>query len=180
MDLKQVLKNFALCVAIATVGVSNYVSAADATLNITGVVKASPCTVEADDTSGNINVDLGTSIQAASLTAGTGSDWKQFDLKLKDCPPTTTSVTAAFTGTPATEGGAGDMYRNTGDASKVQIELQDRTTSIRKGNASTMTAMVSTASYDATFPLQARAYSVEGGVTPGSIVGTVQVTFTYE
>ncbi len=178
MNFKKAFKNTALCLALAGMGASYSALAADATLNITGTIKASPCTVDA--VGGNINVDLGTNIQAASLTAGLGSEWKQFVLHLKDCPTATTSVVAAFTGTPATESGATDTYLNTGDAGNVQIELQDRTDNSRKGNGSNMTAAVVAATHDATFPLQARAYSVNGGVTPGSVIGTVQVAFTYQ
>lgn len=178
MDLKQVLKSSVLCAAIAAVGICGSALAADATLNITGVVKASPCTVVADDAAGNINVNLGTNIQAASLTAGVGSAWVPFDLKLKDCPTTTTSVVAAFSGTPATETGGADLYKNTGVATRVQVELQNRTANTRLGNGGTMPATVSAT--NAIFPLQARAYSIDGGVTPGTIIGTVQVAFTYQ
>ncbi|TQI81985.1 minor fimbrial subunit [Serratia fonticola] len=180
MDLKQVLKSSVLCAALAAAGISTSALAADATLNITGTIKASPCTVVADDASGNVNVKLGDDIQAASLTPQKGSEWKPFDLKLKDCPDTTTAVVAAFTGTPATETGGEDLYKNTGDATKVQIELQNRTAGTRLGNGSNMKVDVVGATNDATFPLQARAYSVEGGVTPGTVVGTVQVAFTYQ
>lgn len=182
MDLKKVLKTSVLCAALAAAGFSTSALAADATLNITGTVKASPCTVEADDASGNYNVKLGDNIQAASLTAGVGSEWKEVNLKLKDCPSSTTSVVAQFTGTPATEAGGTDLYKNTGDAGKVQIELQNKTDNSRLGNTSTMTVPVvaAGANNEAIFPLQARAFSVEGGATPGTIVGTVQVAFTYQ
>lgn len=180
MDRKQFLKSSVLRAVIIAAGIGNSAFAADATLNITGTIKASPCTVVADDASGNINVNLGTDIQAASLTAGVGSAWKPFDLRLNDCPATTTTVVAAFTGTPATETGGTDLYKNTGDATKVQIELQNRTDSARLGNGSTMQVDVVGATNDVTFPLQARAYSIEGGVTPGTVVGTVQVAFTYQ
>lgn len=180
MDLKALFKSTALCLALAGIGISSSALAVDATLKIHGTVKASPCTVEADDASGNYNVALGDNIQAASLTAGVGSEWKDVNLKLKDCPSSTTSVTAKFSGTPATEAGGTDLYKNTGDAENVQIELQNKTASTRLGDNSTMSVPVVGATNDAVFPLQARAYSVAGGAKPGTIIGTVQVAFTYQ
>lgn len=177
--MKKILQRSMLCMAMAGMGFASSALAADAILNITGTIKASPCTVNTDDASGNIGVDLGTDIQANSLAeAGSASEWKAFDLKLTNCPATTTTVVAEFTGTAAEETGVTDMYKNTGDASKVQIELQDSATSTRKGNGSTMQAAVSANA--ATFPLKARAYTVEGSATPGSVVGTVQIGFTYQ
>ncbi|OMQ20392.1 fimbrial protein [Serratia oryzae] len=177
-NYKQVLKSTVLCMAVVSTGMSYSALAADnTTINITGTIKASPCTVDAS--AGNVvNVDLGTNIQAASLTAGKGSDWVPFALHLKDCPTSTTSVTAAFSGTQAAE--EAGLYQNTGDADKVQIELQNVATSTRLGNNSTLVAPVLSTTKDATFSLRARAYSANGGVTPGSIVGTVQVAFTYQ
>jgi minor fimbrial subunit len=151
------------------------VAQADTQLNITGTIKASPCTV--DTTGTGVNVDLGQNIQAASLsTATSGSDWVTFPLKLKDCPASTSSVTATFAGTPADE--KADVYKNTGTATNVQVELQSAANA-NLGNGKTMTQPVSATTNDATFDLRARAYSFAGGVTPGSIIGTVQVSFTY-
>ncbi|MFZ1872059.1 MAG: fimbrial protein [Chania sp.] len=177
-NYKQILKNTVFCMAVVSMGMSYSVLAADnVDIKITGTIKASPCTVDAS--SGNVvNVDLGTDIKAATLTAAKGSDWVPFALHLKDCPTSTTSVTAAFSGTQAAE--ETGLYQNTGDADKVQIELQNVATSTRQGNNSTLVAPVLLATNDATFNLRARAYSSTGGVTPGSVVGTVQVAFTYQ
>ncbi|MHA7845543.1 fimbrial protein [Serratia sp. D1N4] len=174
-NYKQALKKTLLCMAVASIGVSYSALAVD--LKITGTVKASPCTVVADS-GNNINVDLGTDIQATTLTAQKGSPWKPVVVRLKDCPTTTTSITAAFSGTQADE--ETGLYKNAGDADKVQIELQDVATGVRKGNGSTLVAPVVLATNDATFNLQARAYSSTGGAAPGSVIGTVQVAFTYQ
>lgn len=172
----RVVKNTVLC--MAAIGMSYSALAADnAKLNITGTIKASPCTVVADS-GGNINVDLGSDIQATSLSAKTGSTWKPVVMHLKDCPPSTSSVTAAFSGTQADE--ETGLYKNTGDAGKVQIELQDAVLNQRVGNGGTMVTPVVSATSDATFNLRARAYSSTGDVTPGSVIGTVQVAFTYQ
>ncbi|AHG19271.2 hypothetical protein Z042_06300 [Chania multitudinisentens RB-25] len=163
--------------AVASMGIS-YSVLADAQLKISGTVKASPCNVDA--VGGEVNVNLGNDIQAASLTAGNGSPWKQFTLHLVDCPTSTTSVTATFSGTP--EPGSPTLYKNTGDATGVQIELQSTDTATpgkNLGNGQDAVAQVVTATRDATFPLQARAYSTNSNAAPGSIVGTIQVAFEY-
>ncbi|MFC0226272.1 fimbrial protein [Serratia aquatilis] len=182
MDLKNVFKNAALCLALASMGASFTTLAAGATLTIKGTIKASPCVVDADDAAGNVSVNLGDSIEANTLAAPNRfSDWKDFTLHLKDCPDATTQAVATFSGTQATETGAANMYKNTGTAGKVQIELQDsRGGGTRQGNSSTMMVPVTLATHDATFPMRARAYTVEGGVTPGTILGVVQVAFTYQ
>lgn len=174
-NYKQALRKALLCVAISSMGIGYSALAVD--LNITGTIKASPCTVDSADGQ-TVNVNLGTDIKAASLsTGGQGSTLVPFTLHLKDCPTSTSSVTATFSGVQADEDAT--LYKNTGDATKVQIDLQDMS-GVRKGNGSTMTATVVQATSDASFPLQARAYTVKGGATPGSVVGTVQVSFTYQ
>lgn len=173
---KLALKKTLLCLVVA--GMSYSVLAADTVnLKITGTIKASPCTVVADS-GGNINVPLGENIQATSLTASRGSEWQPVTMHLTDCPTSTTSVTAAFSGTPADE--ETGLYKNTGDAGNVQIELQNAVLNQRVGDGDTMIAPVVSATSDATFNLRARAYSSIGNVTPGSVIGTVQVAFTYQ
>ncbi|MFI8417430.1 fimbrial protein [Serratia sp. NPDC078593] len=180
-DLKlNLFKSTLLLVAAASMGVSQF-SLADTQLNIKGTIKASPCTVDTPSSSG-ITVDLGDNIQASTLaTPKSGSEWVPVPIRLKDCPPTTSAVMATFAGTPATE--ETDLYANTtaaGAATLVQIELADSANEARMGNGKSMAQPVSSATNDATFNLKARAYSSAGGATPGDIVGTVQVSFTYE
>lgn len=173
-NYKQALKKTLLCVVLASAGISYSALAVD--LKITGTIKASPCTVDA--AGGNINVNLGDNIQATSLTAKTGSTWVPVTISLKDCPTSTTQITAAFSGTQAAE--ETGLYKNTGDATNVQIELQNVATGVRQGNGSTLITPVVLATNQATYNLQARAYSFQGDVAPGSVVGTVQVAFTYQ
>lgn len=176
-DNKVKMMRKVLVLAVAA-GLSFSQSAlADTQLNITGTIKASPCTVDGDGGSG-INVNLGDNIQAATLaTSASGSDWVPFTLKLKDCPATTQSVVASFSGLVADE--SATLYKNNGDATRVQIELQDADGNNR-GSGTSMTQTVNGTSHEALFPLQARAYSSAGGATPGTILGTVMVAFTWQ
>ncbi|MGK8664916.1 fimbrial protein [Serratia marcescens] len=145
-------------------------------LVITGNIKAAPC--EIDGANGTISVNLGDDISAAVLaTSGASSPWVEFPLTLKNCPSTTTSVVATFSGTAAEE--SASLYKSTGSSRRVQIELQNNQ-GANLGNGKSMTQSVNQATHEAKFNLRARAYSTNGGSTPGSIDGALQVTFVYQ
>ena len=151
-------------------------ASADTVLNITGNIKASPCTISLP--SGGMNVDLGQKILASSMAeAGSSSDWKPFSIALTACPASTSEATMTVNGTPdETES---DMYANTGSATQVQIQLQT-SDGTALGNAAQKVQNIDTPTRSTTFDMRARAYSAQGKVTPGTIVGSVQVTFTYQ
>lgn len=150
---------------------------ADTSLNITGTIKASPCIVD-DNAGSGISVNLGDSIEAKDLAAAaSGSKWIYFTIPVRDCPATTTIVTGAFSGTAADE--SSTLYKSTGDATKVQIELQDSAGN-NQGNGTIMQQPVNSSTHQAALAMRARAYSFQGGSTPGSILGRVMVSFTYQ
>lgn len=156
---------------------SHGVYAADAvTINVTGNIVASPCTVDPDSVTKS--VPLG-DIQAASMNeAGSGSEWVDFDIKLINCPAGTTSVTATFSGTADTDSPA-DSYANTGTATKVAVQLETSDTEEPLGNGKTSDVDVSS-DKTATWGLQTRAFSTAGSVTPGTIASVISVNFTYK
>lgn len=148
---------------------------ADTQLNITGHIQASPCNINLPG--GGLNVDLGQNISAASLAqAGSSAAWKPFSIVLSGCPATTTVATMTLNGTA--DSVESNMYANTGTASNVQIEVQS-SAGTPQGNASTMVQNIDAVNRGTTFEMLARAYSAQGNVTPGTIVGSMQVTFTY-
>lgn len=56
------------------------------TIDITGTVVASPCTVNGGDNT--LDISLGDNIQADELaTPGNTTNWKNFSLNLTNCPP---------------------------------------------------------------------------------------------
>ena len=71
------------------------------------------------------------------------------------------------------------LYKSTGGSRRVQIELQNNQ-GANLGNGKSMTQSVNQATHEAKFNLRARAYSTNGGSTPGSIEGVLQVTFVYQ
>lgn len=163
-----------LCLAAAMLSHS---ASADTQLNITGTIKASPCKI--DVPAGGVNVDLGQSIMAATLSeAKSATDWKPISIVLSECPATTSKVTMTLNGTADTT--ETEMYKNTGSAEQVQIQLQSTTGSKALGNNASMVQDIASASKGTTFNMQARAYSSQGNATPGTINGVVQLTFAYQ
>ncbi|CAI2100105.1 S-fimbrial adhesin protein SfaS precursor [Serratia fonticola] len=174
--MKKQTQRTLLALLVLGAGV-NQVVAAPTQVNITGVVVASPCTV--DTTNSDLNVNLGTNIQATSLsTAGNTSTPVPFKLVVKDCPTTTSKVTASFSGT--TDAAAGGRYATTsgtGMAGNVAVEVkQDAAPNALQNPGSTMDMTV--VGNSATFALRASAYA-KGAVTPGNIAAVMSVDFTY-
>ncbi|ECS6017871.1 type 1 fimbrial protein [Salmonella enterica subsp. enterica serovar Uganda] len=146
------------------------------TIDITGLVIASPCVVNGGNDS--LSVDLGTNIQAGDLkNSGDASAWVTKKLTLTNCPASTTSFSVTFSGTADTDDT--DYYKNTGTATNLKLELTDTTTATayKSGAKLENVAIGSTHAYD--LELRARAVS-KGAVMPGTIEGQVQATFTYQ
>lgn len=147
------------------------------TLQFTYNIEAAPCNVVingGDGDQNNVYVKLG-DIPSQNLNSpGDYSEWKNFDIELKNCPETTVKYVAKFDGTPATA----DVkkYNNDGSATHVQVELQSQAGDILDDN-STLSGDIINSS--ARLNLRARAYSAEGGATGGGIHSAIQLTFTY-
>ncbi|WNN47061.1 fimbrial protein [Siccibacter colletis] len=151
--------------------------AADTTMTMTATVVASPCTVDSDSITKTIALDGGNGFQAKDLqSAGASSAWVNFDLKLIDCPAGTTNAVMTLSGTPD-EANPDSLYKNTGTAENVAVELQG-TGGQHFGNGKTFTGVIVNNAY--TFHLQTRAYTTDGGVTPGTIQAVVTANFTYQ
>lgn len=145
------------------------------TLNITGNVIASPCQVSSDSITKS--VDLGQNIQASSLqTAGSATNWVNFDINLNSCPAGTTVAIMTMHGTADLNNPA-DMYRNTGTATNLAVQVQSQAGD-QLGNTKTISGTIASNAY--TYKLRARAYTQNGGVMPGSISSVVTATFEYQ
>jgi minor fimbrial subunit len=173
--MEMIMSNKIKCGVIALAIFSGMVSAADVTINVSGKVIASPCTVE---TASNISVDLGQNLQAADLNAsGKYSAWVPISLKVKNCPTSTSNVVATFSGTADTAA-ATRLYKNTGGASNLAVELQQAVSPYKAlGNNQTLT-VARAADNTAEFKLQARAWAT-GAASTGTIASVVSATFTY-
>ncbi|WP_421512493.1 fimbrial protein (plasmid) [Enterobacter sp. JS8-1] len=145
------------------------------TLNITGNVVASPCQVSSDSITKS--VDLGQNIQASSLqTAGSATNWVNFDINLNSCPAGTTKAIMTMHGTADLFNPA-DMYRNTGTATNLAVQVQSQAGD-QLGDTKTISGTIASNAY--TYNLRARAYTQNGSVMPGSISSVVTATFEYQ
>lgn len=162
--------------ALALLAMCNQVAHADpVNINITGNVVAAPCSV--NNNTSNLNVSLGNAIQATDLAApGDGSTLKPFNLSLTACPFGTSNVKVTFTGTPDTA--SPTMYKSTGTATNIAVELSQQGTGTILSNNSTLTQPV-LADKTVTYALNARAYTTAGSVMPGNVSTVVQASFTY-
>lgn len=179
MDTKR--NSFFLCLVMSGL-FTHSVMAADSTVNVTGNVVATPC--EVDGSAKNTTVDFG-NIPAATLTKP--GDWtptKVSSITLANCPATTTSVVATYTGT-ADKNNPID-FASSGVAKNISIEMKSGTAGGSVlSNGSTQTVTVDAASHTATLPFRvwvgnSSPTATPAAATPGSIIGTVQVAFSYK
>lgn len=144
--------------------------AADISIRVNGKVVAKPCTVSTT----NVNVDLGNIYTFNLVKPGSASEWQYASLNLSNCPIGTSRIVATFTGNADSTG----YYKNLGTAGHIQVEVQDE-----KGkplnNGAQKEVLVEESSQAATFPLQVRALTVNGGATQGTIQAVINVTYTF-
>ncbi len=148
---------------------------ASVSVNVTGSIVTPTCTV--DTTSTNQTVELGSPLKADLTTAGTGGDWKDFNLLLSNCSSIVTKVKTTFTGTVDPTNST--YFYNTGTAANVALQLADKTKAITLSHNSTLTVNVDT-SHNATIELNARIYSYGSGVDVGTFKSAVTVAFEYQ
>ncbi|MDK9362346.1 fimbrial protein [Lelliottia wanjuensis] len=135
---------------------------------------ASPCV--ANNGSDTLSVDL-SSLQASDLsTAGAKSTPVSFSLDFKNCPAGTTSVNAAFSGSPDPDNA--NYYKNAGTATGVSVALIQYGSEFYKGNGSNITQNVE-ADNTVSIRLEAQAISVAGKATPGTISADIVATLQY-
>lgn len=142
-------------------------------INISGNITASPCTIDTNTVSQT--VDLGRSY-AHNISVGSGSEWKAFQLTLSKCPAYWKNATVTFTGNAATDD---DFFANSGSAKGVVLQISDSNHIMSYGNGDTMTQIVDE-SRNVIFPLEARMFNPGGGVSGGDFNAVVQVDFTYQ
>lgn len=153
--------------------ISSAVQATD--LNMTGIVLASPCTVDTGSISQD--VDFGQLHNTDLRTAGDASEWKPFEVKLTNCPASTTSVKVTFSGTRDSTNAT--LYANAGSATNAAVQMaQTANKSLVQGDGSSMTVAVN-AQHNAIYALAGRVMST-GGTGPGTFRSVVQMSFTYQ
>ncbi|WNN47059.1 fimbrial protein [Siccibacter colletis] len=151
--------------------------AADTTMTMTATVVASPCTVDSDSITKTIALDGGNGLQAKDLqTAGATSAWVDFDINLKDCPAGTTQAVMTFSGTADDDDAAN--YKNTGTAKNIAVQLNEKGSGNQLSNGIAWTRDITSGT--AQYSMSARAYTKNGGTTPGTVQAVVTASFTYQ
>lgn len=157
------------------------VNSAPLLVNITGNVIASPCNVDTANT--NLNVILGDIPATDMASAGVyGGTEQAFTVALKDCPASTTKSLATFSGTPYT--GNNMLFANTGTATGLGVKIIPASaawsdTSVNPGQG-TWLQTINATTHTVSYPFKARAFTSTGNVTPGTIISTMQIDFTYQ
>lgn len=159
------------------------ISANAATLTLSARIIAGSCTVNPVLAAGQ-QQSLGSLLKSGLTESGDADPvWHNFSLELTGCPPTTTSSTVKFTGTP--DSNDGTLFANTAPAGSaaqnvaVEMSKQSNNSDILS-NGSTMTVKVETTNGTASFPLAARMKTPTGNVGQGDVAAIVQVEFTYQ
>lgn len=153
--------------------ISHTALADSVTVNISGNVVASPCTVESASPLSVVLPDILASDLSANGKVGTKVP---FELKLKDCPANTAKVTATYGGTASTL--SPNSFKNTGTATALVLLVMDDAGGIIYPNT-TRTATVDTKKQTAAFKQTVQIYA-KGAVQPGTVIGNIVVSFTYQ
>ncbi|TJF03128.1 type 1 fimbrial protein [Escherichia coli] len=138
---------------------------------VNGRVVAKPCTIQTKEA----NVNLGDLYTRNLQQPGSASGWHNITLSLTDCPVETSAVTAIVTGSTDNTG----YYKNEGTAENIQIELRDDQDAALK-NGDSKTVIVDEITRNAQFPLKARAITVNGNASQGTIEALINVIYTWQ
>ncbi|EMT6384707.1 type 1 fimbrial protein [Providencia rettgeri] len=154
---------------------SFHVSAANnVTLNFSGNIKASPCTVS----SGNsMQIELNTIYVGTLKDIQTASEWKNFNISLINCSSNMTQVSLTFSGEPDSSD-VNNLYKNLGTAKNLAIQLQGGLDNTPLGNQKKLNVALNNQK-NIDIPLKVRAYTVTGNVTSGTILANITSTITY-
>ena len=195
--MKRLHKRFLLATFCALFTAT--LQAADVTITVNGRVVAKPCTIQTKEANVNLG-DLytrnlqqpgsasGWSCSPIAVQAdidrvdiiplqqpGSASGWHNITLSLTDCPVETSAVTAIVTGSTDNTG----YYKNEGTAENIQIELRDDQDAALK-NGDSKTVIVDEIPRNAQFPLKARAITVNGNASQGTIEALINVIYTWQ
>ncbi|PWG72336.1 type 1 fimbrial protein [Enterobacter mori] len=150
--------------------------ATDVTLNIEGNIYDTTC--EVDSSSQNMVVDLGQAVSGDFKDVGDTGPWKDFDLKLTNCPPTLAVATISVDG--KRDARHPFKFANSGTAGGMALELADRLDYIVLAPQASFSAVIDASTHTADFPMAARYYTTSMPVTAGTFSSIVQATFTYQ
>ncbi|ADO08192.1 fimbrial protein [Pantoea agglomerans] len=163
-----------IAVALAAAGISSMASAADGTVNFTGTIRDTACTV--DTASANQTVNLGTVAATSFGSSGATASSSRFTINLTGCPAAVTSANIRFDG-PLSSGNS-DLLALSSDQTATNVGVgiyqQDSTTLIPVGRASAPVTLSTTG----TNALNFIAKYVSTAATVGAGSANAVATFT--
>ncbi|WP_284318549.1 fimbrial protein [Escherichia coli] len=158
--MKRLHKRFLLATLCALFTAT--LQAADVTITVNGRVVAKPCTIQTKEA----NVNLGDLYTRNLQQPGSASGWHNITLSLTDCPVEGSTDNTGY-------------YKNEGTAENIQIELRDDQDAALK-NGDSKTVIVDEITRNAQFPLKARAITVNGNASQGTIEALINVIYTWQ
>ncbi|HGH4663329.1 TPA: fimbrial protein [Enterobacter kobei] len=152
-------------------------SAQATTIDLSGTVVASACTVDAGSKNQTVRFDQARAVNFSRV--GATGEWQDFSLTLSSCPSSTTRVQATLTGDSDSDDQT-KFANSSGDATGMAMQIMTRDHLTEISPAGSITVDVDRTTHNAQFPLAARLYTPTGTVTAGEFNTTVQFTFTYQ
>jgi P pilus assembly protein, pilin FimA len=162
-------------------GMAFTASAADGTINFTGTILDSACTV--DTTSASQTVNLGQVSRTAFAAAGDTASPTRFNIVLNNCPETVTSAAVRFDGIPdsadmnilalgsdQTATGVGVALFESDGVTPVPLATESQQVTLNTGTGENSNVLTYVASYKAT----------QAAVGAGSANATSDFTITYQ
>ncbi|HCH9279045.1 TPA: type 1 fimbrial protein [Salmonella enterica] len=157
--------------------VSSIYSVQATDINLSGTVIASACIVDTGTKEQTVTFQQARAVDY--LKVGDTSEWQDFELTLSSCPPSTTQVTALFSGDADTDDTT-KFANSQGSATGMALEIMTRDHQTEISPAGALAVNVNSNDRRAVFPLSARMYTPTGHVTSGEFKTVVQLTFTYQ
>ncbi|MEB7538539.1 fimbrial protein [Pantoea anthophila] len=166
-----------IATTLAAVSICGTASAADGTVNFTGTIRDTACTV--DTASANQTVNLGTVAATSFGSAGATASSTRFTINLTGCPAAVTSASIRFDG-PLASGNSNLLALSSGQTATnvgVGIYQQDSSTLIPVGRASAPVTLSSTGTNALNFI--AKYVSTAAAVGAGSANAVATFTVAY-
>lgn len=173
----------ALAVLVAATATSAAL-ASDGTINFNGELVSETCKISVNGTGASGTVvtlpTLSTSVLAAT---GQTAGQTRFNIQLSECSAALKTAAAYFESGVTVE--TNGNLRNSGDATKVQLQLVDANNGrvIKAGDTAQVTSTsridIDPASFTAELPYAVQ-YFAEAATTPGTVVGSVTYSINYQ
>ncbi|WP_347449278.1 fimbrial protein [Pantoea stewartii] len=166
-----------MATALAAISLCGTASAADGTINFTGTIRDTACTV--DTASANQTVNLGTVAATSFGSAGSTASASRFTINLTGCPTAVTTASIRFDG-PLASGNSNLLALSSGQTATnvgVGIYQQDSATLIPVAKASAPVTLSSTGTNTLNFVAKYVSTAATVGAGSANAVATFTVAY---